>query len=133
MINNVRVPTLDVTKPIHVYRNLRAKNYSLMQKGLVVGHGNTILLSDCRFVVRQGGYRRFLREGRKNVHAFVVGTLKARNEPFGEETIFVPVRYNPRIGSEFRTGSGQPVSGAERVLPDPVGMLAINPQLQSNQ
>ncbi len=63
-------------EPIEVYRNLNRKPgvwYSIRQDGVVVGHARAISLSGCEFVVQDGGRKRALREGRKNVHAFVRG------------------------------------------------------------
>jgi hypothetical protein len=46
-------------------------------KGRVVGHAHTVLIRDARFMVQPGGRERVIREGRKNVHAFVRGDLEA--------------------------------------------------------
>lgn len=61
-----------------VYRNLMRTAgvwYSIVQRGLVVGHTKEIALTDVHFVVREGGRRRVLETGVKNVHAFVVGRV----------------------------------------------------------
>ena len=61
-----------------VYRNLMRTDgvwYSVMQRGLVVAHVTAICLRDVRLVVREGGRRRVIESGVKNVHAFAVGRL----------------------------------------------------------
>lgn len=66
---------LDPRKPVEVYRNLHREGvwYSVRQGGRVVAHTRGILLSPARFVVRQAGRERAIREGRRNVHAWVRG------------------------------------------------------------
>ena len=63
-----------------VYYNLHKKCFSIrsLEKedyGKVVMHANEVVMDDVKFVVREGGRKQVLREGRKNVHAFVRGTL----------------------------------------------------------
>ena len=70
--------TLDESKPVHVYRNLgnaAKERYSIRQGGLVVGHTDEITLTDCEFKVSEAGRQRVLREGRKNVHAYIKGHM----------------------------------------------------------
>ena len=42
----------------------------------VIGHASRVNVRDAKFVVSEAGRQRVLREGRKNVHAFVVGWLE---------------------------------------------------------
>ena len=60
-----------------VYRNLHTGLWSVRssQTGLVVLHAESVILQDCKLVVQKAGRERVLQEKRKNVHAFVVGTL----------------------------------------------------------
>ena len=60
-----------------VYKNLHTGLWSVRscQTGLVVLHAESVVLQDCRFVVQKAGRNRVLQEKRKNVHAFIVGTL----------------------------------------------------------
>tara|TARA_R100001086_G_C11756193_1_gene236794 strand:- start:80 stop:493 length:414 start_codon:yes stop_codon:yes gene_type:complete len=46
-----------------------------MQKGRVVDHRDQVLIHNAEFRVREGGRQRVIKERKKNVHAFVVGTL----------------------------------------------------------
>jgi len=68
----------------------------------VVAHADTVKLKNIRFVVQQGGYERFLREGRKNVHAFVTGELVEINGS-GFNGTGTEVVYNPRVSNLFHT------------------------------
>jgi len=62
---------------VRVYWNLHTKQYSVQdcETGLVIHHTRTFNMHDAKFVVRNGGKERVRKEGRKNVHAFVVGRL----------------------------------------------------------
>lgn len=104
--------------PVWVYRNLRTGNFSLMQRGKVVDHRDSLLLEDCRFVVRPAGYARYLRERRKNVHAFVVGTLLDSGVPqFYAERLHTEQRlsYNPAKAGHFCDENGNAITNAQLV------------------
>ena len=67
----------------YIYRNLKTGGFSVMNRGLVVDHGDHYVITphasnddEVRFVVRQSGRERVLHEGQKNVHAFVVGVAQ---------------------------------------------------------
>ena len=66
---------------VEVYWNLHKKCFSVRdcKTGRVIEHTNLLWLTNPKFVVRKSGRDRVLREGRKNVHAFVrgdYGTIK---------------------------------------------------------
>lgn len=51
---------INYDKPVKVYRNLKhgrsaPRLYSVVQNNKVVAHRNNILLTDCKFVVRETG------------------------------------------------------------------------------
>lgn len=62
---------------VRVYRNLHKNCFSVvsMKTGRVIQHTNKLTLHDVEFRVRESGRQRVLRERRKNVHAFVVGSI----------------------------------------------------------
>ena len=94
--------TLDESKPVHVYRNLgnaAKERYSIRQGGLVVGHTDEITLADCKFKVSEAGRNKVLREGRKNVHAFVKGYMITKDEYEHEGDIHIS--YNPYRNDSF--------------------------------
>lgn len=91
-----------IGKQVRVYRNLHQDCWSVQYKGLVVYHAQTVHLKDVRFVVQQAGYERFLREGVKNVHAFVTGKL-VNLDSQGDNNRGTEVVYNPRVSNLFHT------------------------------
>lgn len=100
-----------MTSRIYVYRNLHKKCWSIMQNGRVIAHADSLLLHDVEFRVRKGGYERARREGKKNVHAFVIGKA-AKESP---TMAFVPVRYSPVGPPSFVDNYGNPVENAAYV------------------
>ena len=95
---------------VFVYKNLHATRqnggitvYSVKaldgpDKGRVIARSSHVLLEDVRPKVSQAGRRRVLREGRKNVHAGLVGNLVGlTNRPFHGEVI----TYNPYMYDGF--------------------------------
>lgn len=91
---------------VRVYRNLRTGNFSVLQRGKVVAHVDAICLRDVRFVVSEKGRQRVIRDKRKNVHAWVDGTVA----PTCREAE-TPVTYNPyEAGSFVRADDRTPVA-----------------------
>ena len=60
---------------VEVYKNLRKQCYSIRQKGKVIGYALVLAMSNVDFVVQQGGRKRVLESGQKNVHAFLRGDI----------------------------------------------------------
>lgn len=104
---------------VFVYYNLHRKLWSIRavegpNKGRVVAHSDTVLLHNAHGKVSQAGRRRVLAEGRKNVHAGIVGTLVHT----GAEGLFYghSVTYNPYKYTSFvYTDTLVPFEGAEYV------------------
>ena len=87
---------------VRVYRNLNKKCLSVQSwvegKGWrVTDHVQEIALDGVSFKVSQAGRERCLREKRKNVHAYMIGTRvdKPRVEPTEA------VKYNPYVADKF--------------------------------
>ena len=111
-----------------VYWNLHKKCWSVQERksGLVVEHGQYVVMHDVSFVVRKGGRERVLREGRKNVHAFACGTLRrVERETEGrltpEDLLANPYRkevtYNPWKNESFVwKETGEPVHASSSVI-----------------
>lgn len=96
-----------------------------MYRGKVVDRREHVLLANVKFVVRPGGRKRALETGRKNVHAFAVGTLCGGCDSYGS----FPVRliYDPRHDDKFcDLGTGGPVTGADTVALNQSGISAYN-------
>ena len=87
---------------VDVYRNLNDECYSVRaregdDKGRVIAHADRVLVRDAEFAVQPGGRQRVREEERKNVHAFVRGTLSTAAEcPFdgGIEVTYDPYEYD---------------------------------------
>jgi hypothetical protein len=69
---------IDYSKPVMIYRNLHKKCWSIQQNGLVVGHSDQVFIKNATFVVRKGGQAKVRATKKKQVHAFVKGTLVAK-------------------------------------------------------
>ena len=80
---------INYKKPVLVYRNLHASNkakrpmYSIKQGGKTVAIRPVVLLFNVKFVVREGGRQRVLREKRKNFHAYAKGFLVGKKGIYG--------------------------------------------------
>lgn len=106
---------------VKVYFNLHKKMFSIkdMKTGLVVGHSDRVTLENCTFKVSEAGRQRVLKEKKKNVHAFVIGTLESLTgfematliNEFGME----PAHYNPYKTETFIDSKGNPLHAAAEV------------------
>lgn len=99
MIEPHKNRSINPEKPVKVYWNLHRECFSVQQDGLVVCHADQVELRDVTFKVNQAGRQRVLKEGRKNVHAFIVGHL---DEKFADRCWDVKVVYNPYKYDSFR-------------------------------
>lgn len=97
---------------VKVYRNLHRKCLSVVHKGYVVAHVDTIALNDVEFKVSEVGRQRVLATKSKNVHAFVTGTVESINQPYSIDES-QPIRYNPYERGEFyNPETGKPIHEA---------------------
>lgn len=76
-----------------VYRNLHKGAFSIVcKKEGVVAHGENFFMENVLFNVSEAGRQRVLRERCKNVHAYVIGTLRLEVDfKFNKREIY----YNP--------------------------------------
>ena len=96
---------------VEVYYNLHKNVFSVRHKGKVIAWGNRVTIENPEYVVREKGRQKVLEEGRKNVHAFVRGTL-SDIDIFNQECLSLPkeVTYNPYKYDSFVDGNTyQPV------------------------
>ena len=102
---------------VRIYWNLHKKMFSVVDKetNKVVYHTQDILLKNCRFIVRQGGRKKVLETKRKNVHAFVEGTVTGLLTK--DHMDFYAVSYNPyRYDSFVKLPELTPLANADYVL-----------------
>lgn len=113
---------------VRVYWNLHKKCWSIMdaKTNRVIGHDSIVCLIDVEFVVRQAGNRKVREEGKKNVHAFAVGTLGSPEDrvPDGE---WIGVTYNPYRDTTFvtRDEDRTPFHSSEYVVMNGTGPFPV--------
>lgn len=90
-----------VGRKVEVFFNLHNGLFSVRHNGRTIAHTGRIVLEDVRFVVQRAGRERVLKEGRKNIHAFVRGTVAAECDKLTSRV--VQVGYNPHKADCFRT------------------------------
>lgn len=103
---------------VEVYRNLNKGGYSIRDRKTkkVIGHEQAITLKDCSFHVGEGGRQRVIREGQKNVHAYVRGELVTLKRLKGRFT------YDPYLrGDFFDKKTGKTINNARLVSLDNTG------------
>ena len=82
---------------VEVYFNLHKHVFSVRQcsTGRVILHADKVHIRDPKFVVRKAGRDRVLREGKKNVHAFVRGEITHFDDFDPDYLDYSLVSYNP--------------------------------------
>lgn len=84
---------------VMVYYNLHKHTFSIQKSGIVITHADFVRLTDVEFRVREGGKEKVRQEKRKNVHAFVIGTLdefcKYPCDEIPEEPAAPIITYDP--------------------------------------
>ncbi|MXQ10444.1 hypothetical protein [Microvirga makkahensis] len=98
---------------VEVYRNLTRQCWSVRSGGRVIGHRHEVMLRTCTMRVREGGRQRALREGQRNVHAWIEGDLCEDVA----DTVRTEIGYNPFRDSTFTLRPGfDPVFTARFVI-----------------
>lgn len=112
--NKNKVPyTLDINKPVYVYRNLHKKCWSIRQNNIVIAHCTEIVLYNATTKVSVSGRNKVLKERKKNVHAFIVGYVYSDVDIAFNKELY----YNPYAVSNFVDRvTNDPVLKAEYVL-----------------
>lgn len=106
-------------KRVKVYFNLHKKTWSIKDKktGIVIGYANWLPMKDCKFKVSEKGRQRVLKEKRKNVHAYVEGTISFetlhKSEVQHGSFTYNPYKYDSFV--RFINGVVTPINGADYV------------------
>jgi len=101
---------------VAAYFNLHKNIFSLQSRekdtyGKVIGHVESVVLKSPKFVVRQAGREKVLKDKKKNVHAFVVGHLVDAVDTTNNSKA---ITYNPYKYSTFVVkDTEQPIEQAE--------------------
>jgi hypothetical protein len=100
---------------VDVYKNLHKDVFSVkcrepINRGKVLKHTNNALIADVEFAVQPAGRIKVIRSKRKNVHAFVRGTLvdlsQESLDSIARTHEMVEVTYNPyKHGAFYETKS----------------------------
>ena len=91
---------------VKVYKNLTKDTWSIQdyKTRKVVGYSEDIRLENAKFVVSEKTRQRVIKEGKKYVHAFVVGDLVDTIDKYWKLTeLYETVRYNPYMFDFFFT------------------------------
>jgi hypothetical protein len=92
---------LNWDKPFKVYRNLHQDCWSLQQDSLVKAHAKTLKLFNCKFLVNERLRQKTIKEGRKNVHAFIKGYLSELFDSILDTVKGTAITYNPEKNEFF--------------------------------
>jgi hypothetical protein len=102
---------------VEVYFNLHKHVFSIRQcsTGRVILHSDKVHIDKPQFVVRKSGRDRVLREGKKNVHAFVRGNITVFDDFDPDYLDYSLVSYNPyRFDTFVDVHDMSPVRTAKR-------------------
>ena len=89
---------------VEAYYNLHKNVFSIRHMGRVIQHTKMAVIKDAEYIVRPAGRAKVLREGKKNVHAFVRGEWLGMNlgmimsclphHDRGKRVIYNPYKYS---------------------------------------
>ena len=119
---------MNTGQKVRVYRNVNRKVPTLSVQTHIPGvgwrvtaHMDRVALRDVTFDVSHAGWKRVMATKRKNVHAFVVGTLiDMPTDPMPASK----VGYNPYRASFFTNEDGSPATKAHFAVVYPHGVFA---------
>ena len=104
---------------VEVYFNLHKHTWSVRsaRSGRVILHTDRVHVDKPTFVVRKAGRERVLREGKKNVHAFVRGDITVFDDFDPDRNGYSLVSYNPYKHDTFvDVHDVMPVRSAKRAM-----------------
>ena len=122
------MPDVHVPERVETYFNLHKQCLSFRVPGEKVRHARAMILNDVKFAVQPAGRAKVLREGRKNVHAFVRGTMvwvAGRNHSLSgdythanmERQGYRKITYTPYgMYDSFVRDTGVPIKSATQVV-----------------
>lgn len=107
-----------MTQKVRVYRNLNKKCWTVKAKDAtgawkVLRYTNYLDLKDCAFVVKERGRQRVLRDGVKNVHAWIEGEVTTIHWC----KVVSKINYDPIQSPHFvRNSDGEHLERADLLL-----------------
>ena len=99
---------------VKVYWNSRKKNFSVMVGSKVFFRKDSLFLANCDFLVKEPARKKVNEEKRKNVHAFILGTLLDDDRDISNLRDGKSVSYNPYKNSSF-VFSGDSILGDQEI------------------
>jgi hypothetical protein len=115
--------TINLEKPIKVYKNLHKDCYSIKQGILVVAHAERVCLKDVTFEVNEKNRQKVIKTKQKNVHAFIKGFYDTYESE--RKDLSVEVYYNPyKTESFINKQTNRPLIEARFVIADKNGVRA---------
>lgn len=95
--------SLKIGQRVKVYRNLTKNCYSIAdaKTGLVLAYADYVTLTDTNYKVSESGRQRVLRQKKKYVHAFIVGSFQGGKYAYPGDTLKNKVSYNPYKKDHF--------------------------------
>lgn len=120
-MHGVKPYSPEAGRKVEVYRNLHNGLLSVRDARTkrVIGHTDRVCIDGVTLKVSEAGRRRAVREGRRNVHAFAIGTeTTARLAAVGPR-----ITYNPFRAPHFHvagTDVAAQIDGAALVTPEGV-------------
>jgi len=102
---------------VDVYWNLHKKCWSVRNRktGRIAKHAKSLMVEGVAFIVQPAGRARVLQEKKKNVHAFVRGTIYRYGDA-DSYSVSKIVKYNPYLMSQFSKSDGSNVYDASLVF-----------------
>jgi hypothetical protein len=127
IVRSYKNRSIDLEKPIKVYRNLHKDCYSIKQGTLVVAHAERLCLRDVYFKVNEKNRQKVLQTKQKNVHAFIEGIYETSGmgKTSDKNDLPVEIYYNPYKTNTFiNKQSNKPLKGAMFIIADKNGVKA---------
>lgn len=110
----------------YIYRNLHTGGFSIRYRGRVIDRLNTFSAQTVEFKVNESGRQRVIKEGRKNVHAFVVADrYKGLINSDYELDRLLRIKYNPYTNAQFNCQGFDIHTASEVVFKDGLCFLAL--------
>lgn len=106
MITSFKNRQVDFGRAVSVYRNLTLNCWSIKQGGVVVAHADSLYMTTEKFKVNLASRDRGLTEGKKYVHAFLVGYLHAKQTTLVKDQEGLSIGYNPVYAGHFYLNRG---------------------------
>jgi hypothetical protein len=106
--------TLNEGDKVKVYYNLHKYCYSIKKGKVIVAHAPYVYLNGVTTQINEKGRQRVIAEGKKNVHAYIIGQFT--HQSFNTEG-FSQMVYNPFLYTSFIDGDTKgKVSKADKAL-----------------